>query len=276
MTQAREQGTAPVSVVIPCYRCSPTIGRALQSVAAQSTLPFEVILVDDGSRDGTVEELKALAAKHPPGWIRILEFPENRGAADARNAGWDNATQQYVAFLDADDAWHPRKIELQYGYMAAHSEVAVCGHGYAIAGTAKIPTTEINELTAEALSRLSLLLSNRLVTPSVMVKRDLLYRFPAGRRHVDDHLLWLQVHCAGLRVVRLCAPLAYVYKAMYGERGLSAELWEMEKAELENYWILRRQGCIGLPATLALGAYSFAKFLRRVLLVIMRRAQRLL
>lgn len=273
MGRAFVPGNAPVSVVIPCYRCSATIARALASVAAQTFLPAEVILVEDGSGDETLERLRALAASHPTGWIKIVALPENRGAADARNAGWAVAGQPYVAFLDADDAWHPRKIELQYGYMAVHPDVALSGHDYERLSAAGVALRDVGSPAARAMSKLSMLLSNRLVTPSVMLKRDLAYRFRPGRRHVDDHLLWLQIQRAGYPVVKLSAPLVYVYKAMYGEGGLSSQLWEMEKAELENYWILRREGSIGYPAVLALSAYSLAKFLRRAVLVWLRRAR---
>ena len=265
---------APVSVVIPCYRCAPTIARAVDSVAAQTLPPSEIILVDDGSGDDTPARLEALAAAHAPGWIRVIALPNNCGAASARNAGWEIATQPYLAFLDADDAWHPRKIELQHAYMAAHPEVAVSGHGYEIVAGPSIGHKKINTLEAQPLSKFSLLISNRLVTPSVMLKRELPQRFRAGRRHVDDHLLWLQILCGGLHLVRFTAPLAYVYKAMYGEGGLSSQLWQMEKAELENYRILRREGCIGSAAMIGLWTYSLAKFARRALLVAARRRAR--
>ena len=76
--------------------------------------------------------------------------------------------------------------------------------------------------------------------------------------------------------MQLPATLAYVYKPMYGEGGLSSELWEMEKAELENYWILRREGHIGPLAALMLSAWSLAKFARRLIVVSLRRVKRLL
>lgn len=268
MTEQRE---APVSVVIPCYCCSKTIARALDSVAAQTLRPAEIILVEDGSRDGTLERLEALAAGHASGWIRIVALPHNQGAANARNAGWSVAGQPYLAFLDADDAWHPRKIELQYGFMAANPEVALCGHGHEQLDTPEVPRGEIHGFSARPISKLSLLLSNRFLAPTVMmIKREVPYRFLPDRRHVDDHLLWLQLLCAGFPFVRLSARLAYTYKAPYGESGLSSQLWKMERAELENYWILRRSGCIGTLATLGFNAFSFAKFLRRVLIVLMR------
>jgi glycosyltransferase involved in cell wall biosynthesis len=275
MTGSIEEHEAPVSVVVPCHRCAATIDRAVTSIAAQTLRPAEVVLVEDGSGDGTLERLHALAAAHAQGWIRIIALPENRGAADARNAGWAAATQAYIAFLDADDSWHPRKIEFQYGYMSTHPEVALCGHGYEMRSTSEIPHALIPAADASRLSRLSLLLSNRLVTPTVMLSRALPYRFHPGRRHVDDHLLWLQIQCAGLPVTKLSAVLTYVYKPMYGAGGLSAQMWEMEKAELENYRILRREGSIGMAAAFALCAWSLAKFARRLVLVALRRTQRL-
>jgi glycosyltransferase involved in cell wall biosynthesis len=264
--------TAPVSAIIPCYRCQETLDRAVGSVAAQLRLPAELILVDDASGDGTLEHLHTLAARHAPGWIKVIGLPVNRGAADARNAGWTSAMQPYIAFLDSDDAWHSRKIELQYGFMSSHPEVALCAHRHRILESADVPIAEIGELTVERVSKTSLLLSNNFFAPTMMMlKRDVPHRFLAGRRHVDDHLLWLQIVCAGLPFVRLSAQLAYTYKRPYGASGLSGQLWKMEKAELENYGILRRDGCIGLPAACAFSAYSLAKFGRRLLLASARR-----
>lgn len=264
---------APVSVVIPCYRCSATIERTVGSVAAQTLLPAEVILVDDGSGDGTLERLRAIAARHTAGWVKVVALPQNRGAADARNAGWADAAQPYLAFLDADDAWHPRKVELQYGFMASHADVVLCAHRHEMLDTDEVPDREIGQVSVEEISRRALLMSNNFYAPTVMMlKRDLPQRFLAGRRHVDDHLLWLQIVLAGNRLVRLSARLAYTYKRPFGESGLSAQLWPMQKAELANYWILRREGGIGWPAALALGAWSLAKFVRRLALVALKSA----
>ena len=263
---------APVSAVIPCYRCAGTIGRAVSSVAAQTQRPAEVILVDDGSGDGTLGALHALAAAHPAGWIKVLVQPQNRGAADARNAGWAAATQPYLAFCDADDAWHPRKIELQYGYMKEHPEVALCAHRHEVLAAPDVPDRPVGEVVVERISKGSLLLSNNFFAPTMMMlKRDLPQRFLSGRRHVDDHLLWLQIVCAGHAFVRLSPRLAFTFKRPFGESGLSGQLWVMEKSELANYWILRREAAIGFAAAAALSGYSLAKFARRFALVGLRR-----
>lgn len=268
MTSVDGRAAAAVSVVIPCYRCGGTIERAVASVASQTILPAELIVVDDGSADGTLEHLRSLACRHAPGWMRIVALPQNRGAADARNAGWEIATQPYLAFLDADDAWHRRKIEVQLGYLEAHPEVALCAHRHEVLATPAVPEREIGPLAVQEISRRSILMSNNFFAPSMMmVRRDLPQRFLSGRRHVDDHLLWMQIVCSGGRFVRLSPVLAFTYKRPYGESGLSAQLWEMEKAELQNYWILRSERRISLPTALAASAYSLAKFVRRVIIV---------
>ena len=259
---------AQVSVVIPCYRCGDTIERAVASVARQSLLPAELIVVDDGSGDGTGEYLRSLASRYGPRWMRVIALPANHGAADARNAGWESATQPFLAFLDADDAWHRRKIEVQLGYLRAHPEVALCAHRHEILATPDVPDREIGPVSVRAISRRSILMSNNFFAPSMMMlRRDLPHRFLSGRRHADDHLLWMRIVCSGGRFVRLSPALAFTYKRPYGESGLSAQLWEMEKAELQNYWILRSEHRISLPTALAASAYSLAKFVRRVIIV---------
>jgi glycosyltransferase involved in cell wall biosynthesis len=256
--------TVPVSVVVPCFRCSSTVQRAVRSVAAQTRLPFELILVDDGSGDDTVLLLRKLAALYPPGWIKIELLDRNVGAAGARNAGWARATQPYVAFLDADDAWHPEKIQLQYEYMSTHLEVALSGHGHRILKQNILPDWAAELGTARQVSKWQLLLSNQFVTPSVMVRRDVKSRFVESQRHMEDHMLWLEIIFSGGRVMSIDAELAAIYKNPFGVKGLSSQIWMMERAELENYRRLRGAGFITVSEVAILSVYSTLKFIRRL------------
>lgn len=108
---------AKLSVIIPCYRCASTIERSVASIASQTMLPAEVILVDDKSNDTTIDKLRQLKDLYKNDWIKIISLPVNSGPSVARNTGWDAATQDYIAFLDADDSWHHKKIEIQYNWM---------------------------------------------------------------------------------------------------------------------------------------------------------------
>jgi len=261
---------APVSVIVPCYRCKGTIRRAIESLARQTTTPAEVILIDDASGDGTLELLMDLRREFGESWVRVIALQENSGAASARNAGWDAATEKYIALLDADDAWHPRKVEIQCAFLEAHPEVSVCGHAYRRLNEGeKGDDPALDRPGFGVVSFGMLLLSNRFVTPSVMIRRDVPFRFLEGRRHMEDHLLWLEIASSGRRLAYLTQVLAFTYKAAIGASGLSAHAWEMRKAELANLWRLYRAGRIGLLATVALSGYSLAKHgVRSVLLAV--------
>ena len=253
----------PISVVVPCYRCCATIQRAVDSVAKQTIKPVEVILIDDASNDDTLAKLNDIATQHPS-WIKVISLSKNNGAASTRNAGWDIATQPYIAFLDADDSWHPNKLDIQYEYMHNNPDITLCGHQcvYLYDGetSSNIPTS----LSVTNISGADLLFKNAFSTPTVMLKRDISYRFQEGKRYAEDLLLWQQIAFAGLKVVRLESALAYIYKPQYGAVGLSAHLLEMEKGELNNFVTLYQAGNIHFTLYVASIFFSITKFIKRL------------
>jgi glycosyltransferase involved in cell wall biosynthesis len=96
-----------VSVVLPTYDRAPLITRAIRSVLEQTFTDFELIVVDDGSTDGTPDAVADIADSR----LRFIELGENRGAAAARNVGIRAASAPFVAFQDSDDEWLPTKLE---------------------------------------------------------------------------------------------------------------------------------------------------------------------
>lgn len=259
----------PVSVVMPCYRAAKTVAAAVQSVLEQTAPPLELIAVDDASDDETLRILEGLRTSLPQGLLKILSQPHNKGAASARNAGWAQARGDLIAFLDADDTWHPRKLELQHAFMSAHPEVVLCGHRSSVVERGEA-FGEVAKPQVTYPSASSFLLRNPFVTPSVMLRRNLPQRFLEGRRHMEDHLLWTSIVLSGGRAAILEADLARVHKASYGEAGLSANLWEMEKGELDNYRQLSRAGLISAPTAAGLQAFSLVKFTKRLAVVAYR------
>lgn len=264
--------TVAVSVVVPCYRCAATIERAVRSVAEQLLRPAELILIEDGSGDDTLSALRKLAKVYPAGWIRIVALNVNEGAATARNTGWSAARHPYVAFLDADDAWHPEKIKIQHKFMQEHPHIAVCGHRHRILDRINPTIAAVGDqpVIATELGKRAVLLSNQFVTPSVMLRRDLPFRFIPARRHMEDHLLWMQAICGGFRTVRLEIELAWIFKTSFGVRGLSSDMWAMERGSLSNYWLLGQGGCISRASAIGLMGYSFLKYIRRLIIVMGR------
>lgn len=262
---------APVSVVIPCYRCADTVARAVKSVVDQSLAPAEILLVENASGDSgvTLAALRALQSTYGANLIRIIEMEHNTGAAGARNAGWDAATQPYVAFLDADDAWHPEKLSIQYCWMAQHPEVQICGHQIQVVSSLdELPHPR--QPVANRIGRPAWLLSCRFSVISVMLRRELPFRFEPAKRHAEDYLLWLRIALHGYDAWRIEAPLACCFKPLYGGGGLSRNLWQLEKGELDTYRRIWREHLISLPLLVGLTLYSLLKHLRRMALVSLR------
>ncbi len=256
----------PVSVILPCFRCSETIGRAIGSVIAQRVRPSEVILVDDGSNDDTLAKLYGFQAQYGSDWIEVVSLNENKGPSIARNTGWELANEQYIAFLDADDAWHPEKLKMQYNWMANHPEVALSGHRCLwikdMRHNLSVPTT----CRARQIRKWNLLLSNSFLTSTVMLKRTLRFRFDASRQCSEDFLLWNQIVLSGFKASYLEVSLAYMYKAPYGARGISEDLWKMEMGELRTYNRLRSERLLSWPTFAGLSAFSITKYIRRLVI----------
>jgi hypothetical protein len=105
-----------ISVVVPAYNAERTLARTLESALNQTHRALEILVVDDGSTDGTAELARAFAARD--GRVRVIA-QANGGVARARNSGIQQARADYVAPLDADDLWHPTKLEKQLSVLSA-------------------------------------------------------------------------------------------------------------------------------------------------------------
>lgn len=123
-----------ISVIIPTYNRASLIERAIASVANQTSPPFEIIVVDDGSTDDTKKVVSSCIAKYSTSTMPIIyERREQGGAPVARNAGVALARGEWLAFLDSDDIWGARKLELQIQTLteyAACSEACVTNASY--------------------------------------------------------------------------------------------------------------------------------------------------
>lgn len=110
-----------ISVVIPTHNRRGTLPRAVTSVLGQTMRDFELIIVDDGSTDGTGTYLASLDDPR----VRTIAFPTCRGANPARNAGLEAAQAEIVAFLDSDDAYLPNRLEIARAIFSAHPPVSL-------------------------------------------------------------------------------------------------------------------------------------------------------
>src|SRR5262245_50863701 len=108
-----------VTVVIPCFNCELYLEEAIESALAQTYPKLRIVVIDDGSNDGSPQILHRFSDR-----IRVIR-QENRGLAAARNRGIDETNGAYLAFLDADDRWHPRKVATQVSYLQDHPDLAL-------------------------------------------------------------------------------------------------------------------------------------------------------
>lgn len=116
-----------VSVVIPLYNTEKYIEETMQSILDQTYKNIEIVIVDDGSKDQSPSIVKNLAEKYP-GQVKYVH-QKNQGVSVARNTGIENASGEYVAFLDSDDLWHPTKIEKQVESMHKNNmDACYCGY----------------------------------------------------------------------------------------------------------------------------------------------------
>jgi len=258
---------APVSAIIPCYNSQSTLERAVMSVYRQTLKPSELILIDNCSSDETVKLMLALQTRLGNDWIRVVQNKVNVGASSSRNRAWNLSTQPYVALLDSDDSWHSRKIEIQYGYMSKYPEKIVTGHGFEIIREGDVEKPIGESMTIKRRTIRQLICYNYFVTPSIMLKRDIPERYQEGRGDMEDHLLLIELCFEYGAIDEIQLPLAYLYKTPMVEGGLASNLLQMERGELQNFRYLLSKGRISPVTAVALGLFSIAKFVLRVIRV---------
>lgn len=125
-----------ISVLIPCWHAELTIGGALDSVEAQQGLPdhvgVEVVVVVDGRQEDQQAVCRWIDSKGSSRrWaITMVCLKQNRGAGGARKAGYRHCSGAFLAFLDDDDVWEPRKLTLQWGWHLDNPDRIASAHGY--------------------------------------------------------------------------------------------------------------------------------------------------
>ncbi len=187
-----------VSVIIPTYNRAGHVGCAVRSVLSQTFEGFELIVVDDGSTDATFEILSGFKDKR----LRVA-YQENKGVAAARNLGLGLARGLYAAFLDSDDYWMEKKLELQLGFMQDSGfRISQTQEAWIRKGKRVNPGSRHQKFAGWIFGR-SLKLC--LISPScVMMHMDLVrqgFLFKESMRACEDYDLWLRVtrqHPVGL------------------------------------------------------------------------------
>ena len=253
---------ATISVVIPCFNSAATIERALRSVEHQTTKPHEVLVVDDASSDNTVSIIEQFARNSLLN-IRVIKQSVNGGPSVARNTAWNVATSEFIAFLDADDQWHPQKLELQLGVMLDNRTCVMSFHDHLFGSSEQFENLPFTPITSQATMR-NYLVRNRSATPTVMLRTALTERFLNTKRYAEDYLLWMTIIGSHGSALHIHATLAHCSNPGYGGSGQSGRLWKMERSELSGFVSLWRSGAISPPTLVAVSIWSITKYLLRL------------
>ena len=186
-------GQPQVSVVIPVWNGERHLKQAIESILAQDCLNFELIIIDDGSTDGS----RRIAASFSHDKRVVIRTQENAGVVSARNLGLQVAEGEFVAFLDADDIAKPDRLSKQVAYLQANPEVAVVGSHitYFSDEAGELRTQEFPSNPGQV--AMALENGNPLAQPAVMLRKSMAmaaggYR-AAFKLGAEDYDLWLRL-----------------------------------------------------------------------------------
>ena len=179
-----------VSVIIPTYNSGPWVVEAVASAMAQTRLPLEILVVDDGSTDDTGGRLSPFGSR-----IRYIR-KENGGVSSARNRGIAEARGEYLAFLDADDVWHPRKLDVQLRALQADDHFGLMGSELYDWPGIHSDFVEPENPKAETIPFENLMVRNCLVTSTILVRTRVVEQaggFDPAMSGPEDHDFWIRV-----------------------------------------------------------------------------------
>ena len=218
-----------VSIIIPACNAFGTIEECLESVAAQTFRDYEVIVIDDASRDNTVETVTDwINGRQKENW-QVIQNDVNAGPARARNRGISSAQGQWIAFLDADDAWLPEKLDVQMNAAANRPEIEMwCGASVRLgsgenAGV-KEAYCESGDFRVKEITSAELAVSNPVVTSTVLVKKNALNEaglFNEQFKGPEDYDLWIRLSVKN-RIAKICKPLCR-YREYHGSLSMDAD-----------------------------------------------------
>lgn len=246
-----------VSIIVPVYNAGAFIEDTIRMVLAQTYTQWELLLVDDCSKDDSRAKIETLCGQDER--IRLISRERNGGAAEARNMGMDNAGGRYIAFLDADDVWLPEKLEKELKFMeeknAAFAFTAYEFGDEAARGTGKIVNVPETLTYKEALSR-TVIFTTTVIFDLTRIDKKMIQMPNVAS---EDTATWWKVLRCGYTAYGLNEVLA-IYRRPAG--SLSSNKF----VAIKRIWNLyRNEEKLSLPVTIRcfLG-WAFGAVIRRI------------
>ena len=233
-----------VSVLMPIYNASAYLREALESVLQQTFTNFELLVIDDGSTDNSIEIVNSYHDQ------RIRLFRNTHNFIATLNKGIDVATGKYVARMDADDVMLPHRLETQFNFMETHPDIDISGsyaESFGIKQHVMQSATEHKKIIA------SLLLNNSIIHSTIILRRSTFennaaFRYPEGYPCAEDYKLWTVLAANGLRfatipevLLRYRRSLTQVTERNFDDMFESSLRIRMEYAQLVIEQIVEKE-----------------------------------
>lgn len=248
-----------ISIVTPVYNAATFIRQTIEMVQAQTYTDWELLLVDDGSKDGSAEVIEAYLKENPDKRIRLINKACNEGAALTRNRGIKEAKGRYIAFLDADDVWLADKLETQMTFMERKNAGFVFsayefGDEEAI-GTGRIVHVPETLTYKKALSR-TVIFTTTVLLDTEKIAKELIYmpNVPS-----EDSATWWQILRAGNVAYGLDQVLAIYRRPV---KSLSSN----KLKAIQRIWYLYRkvEKLPLIPSCIAFIGWAYRATVRRI------------
>lgn len=250
------------------YNSSKTILSTLNSVKTQTILPFEVLIIDDGSLDESATIVEDFISNNLTLNIQLVK-KVNGGVSTARNAGIKLAQGDWIALLDSDDEWLPNKLERQIQVLSENPNIDFLGTNRNGESFSAVLWNKLEHLTK--ISAKLLLFKNYFSPPTIIFKKQIFFElggFDENQRYAEEGNYFIRI-AQRYNCYLLDESLVITggRKAHFGHSGLSGNLKQMELGELKNIKDSLNLNIINYFEYIFLIMFSLLKYVRRLLIV---------
>ncbi|WP_298766051.1 glycosyltransferase family 2 protein [uncultured Polaribacter sp.] len=221
-----------ISVVIPVFNASKSIKDALNSIVNQSYQPYEIIIINDCSTDGSNEIIEKFTLGSSN--IFFIDLKVNSGVSFCRNLGWNKSSGDYVAFLDSDDIWNLNKLSIMVKAIELNYPDLI-GHAYNEKKEKINISPNFNGKYLNEIGFYKLLLRNRFQTSCVLINSKIKERFNETISHSEDYELFLRMAAKKQKIYYYKEQLTDLGRPQLTEGGLSGNKLKMRKGEIKAY-----------------------------------------
>ena len=260
-----------ISIIIPAYNAAETITNCVKSVFSQTYKDWEIIIIDDGSKDNTLAVLNLFfktLSENDLSKIKLIQ-QNNHGVSKARNVGMETAIGNWIALLDSDDIWMANKLERQIEILLENPNIDFLGANRKGEHYDSFLNIKFGLLTR--LNPKNLLYKNFFVTSTVIFRREIIEEigfFDENQKYCEDVNYFIKIsnskECFLLNESLVVTGGGEIH---FQEKGLSSNLWEMQKGELKNLNYVLNARIINYFDYFLIFNFSFFKYFRRVWLV---------